>query len=206
MEVTVPKKDWIVTQNAFDKLLGVLDTDREQAGEKYERIRQKLTKIFRWRGCSLPEEYVDRTMDRVARRLDEGAELRVSNPYLYFHGVALNVLREYRREMEKTPASLDDGLRKSPSADPVEFAERGAALVKREGRHECLDRCLGRFPRKDVDLITHYHLETGSNKDRRARLAESMRIPLKTLRIRVYRVRLALEGCIERCLEDSRVA
>src|SRR5688572_13262120 len=142
MEVNVPKKDWIVTQKAFDKLLGVLDTDRERAGEKYERIRQKLTKIFRWRGCSLPEEYVDRTMDRVARRLDEGAELRVNNPYLYFHGVALNVLREYRREMEKTPESLDDGLRKSPGADPVEFAERGAALVKRERRHECLDRCL----------------------------------------------------------------
>ena len=40
------KKDWIVTPAAFEGLLQQLDPDRERAGERYEQIRQKLTKFF----------------------------------------------------------------------------------------------------------------------------------------------------------------
>ncbi|HEX4946430.1 MAG TPA: hypothetical protein VFZ34_07205, partial [Blastocatellia bacterium] len=69
------KKDWVMTPEAFDLMLMQLDADREQAGEKYELIRQKLTKFFQWRGCPSPEDYTDRTIDRVALRLWEGAEV-----------------------------------------------------------------------------------------------------------------------------------
>src|SRR4029453_5040025 len=92
------KKEWVLTEDAFEKLLAQLDADRERAGEKYERIRHKLIKFFEWRGGASPEEYADRSIDRVARRVYEGAELRVSDPYLYFHGVALKVLKEHWRE------------------------------------------------------------------------------------------------------------
>jgi hypothetical protein len=46
------KKDWVLTQDAFDKLLNWLDSDRERAGQKYETIRLRLIKIFTCRRCS----------------------------------------------------------------------------------------------------------------------------------------------------------
>jgi hypothetical protein len=75
-ESSLFKKDWVVTQSAFDRMLAELDPDRERAGEKYEQIRQKLMKFFQWRGCSssAAEEHTDRTIDRVARKVEEGAE------------------------------------------------------------------------------------------------------------------------------------
>ena len=40
------KKNWELSQEAFDALLIWLDSDREQAALKYERIRGGLIKIF----------------------------------------------------------------------------------------------------------------------------------------------------------------
>ena len=70
------KKDWSITPAAFERLLQELDPAREAAAEKYELIRNKLMSFFRWRACPTPEEYADRTIDRVARRLEEGAALQ----------------------------------------------------------------------------------------------------------------------------------
>ena len=60
-----------LTQAAFDSLLEWLDPDRARSGEKYEKIRLRLIKIFACRGCSIPEELADRTIDRVARKVGE---------------------------------------------------------------------------------------------------------------------------------------
>ncbi len=40
----------VLKQDDFDKLLAWLHDDREQAGQKYEEIRESLIKIFSWRG------------------------------------------------------------------------------------------------------------------------------------------------------------
>ena len=100
--VPTHKKDWSLTSEAFNRMLLSLAEDREAAGEKYEAIRAKLNKLFRWRGCASPDEYTDETIDRVARRLSDGAELR-TEPYLFFHGVALNVLREHWKQTGQAP-------------------------------------------------------------------------------------------------------
>jgi hypothetical protein len=91
------KKDWVVTPEAFEKMLFWLDADLTAAGEKYEKIREKLIKLFRWRNCFPEEEYADITINRVTRRVFETSEIKGENPYTYFHGTALNVLREYWR-------------------------------------------------------------------------------------------------------------
>src|SRR5215510_12704015 len=78
----------------FEKLLTLLDPDRERAGVEYEEIRSKLVKFFKWRGWPRPEELVDETIDRVCWRLAEGEVIRQTDPFLYCHGVARNVLRE----------------------------------------------------------------------------------------------------------------
>lgn len=82
------KKEWVLTREAFDKLLACLDRDRERAAEKYEEIRNALITFFEHRGCLSPQEYADETINRVARRLSEGKEIYANNAASYFYGVA----------------------------------------------------------------------------------------------------------------------
>ena len=56
-----------LTQEEFDNLLGFLDPSAEVAGQKYEEIRRRLNKIFTCRGCTSPEELVDKSIDRRGR-------------------------------------------------------------------------------------------------------------------------------------------
>lgn len=200
------KKDWTLTPEAFHKMLLQFDEDWERAGEKYEKVRQKLVKFFKWRGCTLPEEYADRTIDRVARRIDEGAELRVTDPYLYFHGVALNVLREHWKEAEREVESLD-GLQphQTPSQDPEVEREQEEERQVQESQHECLDRCATTLDTESLELISEYHQASGGEKiKRRKEMASRLNIPLNALRIRTHRIRGKLETCIEKCMKRSK--
>ena len=43
-------KNWVMSQESFDALLGWLDSDRDKAGAKYEQIRSGLIKFFTFRG------------------------------------------------------------------------------------------------------------------------------------------------------------
>jgi len=200
-----PKRDWVISQEAFDRLLEFLDSDDQLAGQKYERIRGKLLKFFRWRGCVAPEEYADKTIDRVARRLLEGAELRSSDPYLYFHGVALNILKEHWREPEREHEAFDHlPVSRSPFENPYERNERELEQLEKEQQLECLDECVKDLPMESLDLITNYHGPEGLSKERRKELAQSLNIPMNALRIRAYRIRSGLEGCVANCLKRGR--
>src|SRR2546422_3518744 len=206
MLMPAQKKDWIITQEAFDRLLEWLDANREHAGEKYEKIRQKLMKFFKWRGCISTEEYTDRTIDVVARRIAEGADLRVRDPYLYFHGVALNVLKEHWREPERELASLTDlPPSQNPAENPDTIRERAIERREKEQRLACLNECVQSLAPENLELIAQYHQAEGSNKAQRKGLAERLNIPLNALRIRAYRIRAGLEACIENCLKRSAV-
>ncbi len=76
------------TQEAFDQLLAWLNSDREQAGKKYEEIRKRLITIFTCRGCLIPEDLTDETIDRVVMKIPDLAGSYVGDPALYFYGVA----------------------------------------------------------------------------------------------------------------------
>ena len=200
-------KDYAITQAAFDRLLRELDPDREQAGLKYESIRQKLTNLFRWRGCPYPEEYVDLTIDRVTRKFQEGAEVHARDPYLYFHGVALNVLREHWKKVEKhgTTALEELPASQSPSENPIARQEQEADRLEQEARLECLNSCVQGLPKQQLEILTQYHQEKGGTKiAQRNELARKLDIPLNALRIRVYRIRSELESCIGTCVNNSR--
>ena len=197
------KRDWVLTPDAFEILLLNLHAERERAGEEYERIRQKLLKLFKWRGCHDPEEYVDRTIDRVARRITDGVELRVRDRYLFFHGVALNILKEHWRGPARDSDTLDD-LPPSLSLahDPDEMREREEGRQEQERRLECLDECLQSLSAESRDLVTKYHQSEGRAKiEGRKDLAAMLKVPLNALRIRVFRIRTELEGCVDGCLK-----
>ena len=198
------KRDWVLTADAFEALLFKLHPDRERAGQEYERIREKLLNFFRWRGCRDPQEFADRTIDRVARKIMEGAELRVRDPYLFFHGVARNVLREHWRAPGRDLETLDE-LPSSlvPANDPAEMIEPEEERQEHERRLECLSECLQSLPANRLELVTKYHKSEGRAKiEDRKELAERLSIPLNALRLRVSRIRTEIERCVDRCLQE----
>jgi DNA-directed RNA polymerase specialized sigma24 family protein len=196
-------KGWDINQETFERLLSELHPDSDLAGEQYEKIRQKLVKMFQWRGCARAEECADETFNRVAQKISEGTRLWTDDPYSYFHGVALNVLREYWRSPEQTAKALDELLpAQALSPTPEELMLGKLENLEKEHLLECLNECLRKLPPESLHLITKYHQgEEAPDKVRRKELAQVLGIPLNALRIRAYRIRIELEECVENCLK-----
>lgn len=180
----------------FDALLAALDGDREKAGEKYERIRGKLLRLFDWRGASDPERLADETIDRVARKLGDGLSIEASDPYRYFSAVAGFVYREMLKE--RRVESVDpEVLDRQPV---VNHGGYGAD----EERLACLDACLDALPPETRALVIDYHQgEKGARIENRARLAARLGVTAGALRIRLHRIRDSLEQCLSRCTQGS---
>jgi DNA-directed RNA polymerase specialized sigma24 family protein len=198
------RKGWVITREAFDRMLAELHPDIERAGEQYEKIRQKLVKLFEWRGCLHAEECADETFNRVAQKICEGTSIWTNDPYSYIHGVALNVLREYWRSAEQTAKTLEVAAQiHGLSVDPEDLLLIETEQKEKERLLECLSRCLQKLSPESLYLITRYHQgeEEVQDKARRKELAQSLGIPLNALRIRAYRIRVAIEECVKKCLE-----
>ncbi len=185
-----------LTPEGFESLLAQLDPDRERAGEIYETIRHKLVRLFEWRGCASPEDLADETINRVARRLAEGVELRSNEPYGYFCGVAHLVFKEVLRRASREQRALASGEWPAPTYEEEEEPS--------DRRLECLRRCLAQLPADQRDLVLRYYRGTSgqgeSNIRNRQQLAGEMGVPMNALRIRVHRVRRKLESCVHALL------
>lgn len=199
------KKEWILTRGALDRLLALFDADTERAAEKYELTRSKLERFFRSRGCSLSDELADEVMNRIARRVDEGEEIRLETFADYFYGFAHNVLREFLRSPQTAFSSLDTLLpAHQPSLNPDRVADIRAEKEEKEQRLECLESCVSKLPPETRALIVSYYAEDeGAKIASRKRMAEEMQIPINALRIRAHRIRSKLEKCITECLNQS---
>jgi len=193
------KPSWMLTTESFQGLLAFLDGDPRRAAEKYEKIREKLTRFFEWKGCIPGDEFTDLTFDRVSRRLEEGIEAS-SDPYLFIHGVAVNVAKERWRKADTDTVPLSEATIPAPALGPLE----STAITKFENERglDCLYDCIDRLTPLSRDLLTTYHLgQPGVRIGRRKGLAERLNIPAAALRLRVYRIRRNLETCVHRCLQ-----
>jgi DNA-directed RNA polymerase specialized sigma24 family protein len=199
VEVSLARKsDWELTGDAFERLLRLLDADRERAGVKYELARRKLIAFFEARGAESPADHADETINRAARKLAEGERVEDVNKYLY--GVARLLLLELGRAREKAPLPLDSCA--PPAARPADERdeeERGRA--ERERRFECFERCLGKLtPEARAFIVAYYKAEKGEKIKGRKRQAGDMGVSLNALRLRASRTRAALERCVVGCL------
>ncbi|MFY9572364.1 MAG: hypothetical protein WAV20_13270 [Blastocatellia bacterium] len=187
-----PRAKWVLTQAAFDKLLACLDGDREAAGRKYIEIRTNLIRFFEWRGCAFPEDHADETINRVAKRVSEGEELR--NPAGYVMGVGRLVLLEVYKEREKQQQALGELAYSTAESHDLE---------ELEPRANCLKRCLeGHTPDNRELILQYYQGEKGEKIENRRKLSERLRTPLNTLRMRALRLRERLQVCVADCLRD----
>lgn len=196
------KKDWTPTPEAFDKMLGWLDSDREKAAEEYEKIRQKLIKLFKWRNCRPEEDYADITINRVMRRISEEVDASKDKPYLYFHGTALNVLREFWRGQQKHKHEDFENILplELTTENPQQLIEKKLEQQKETGRFNCMRECLNELSPEAKAMIMEYH-HGESKKNVRQELAEKMNISMNVLRIKACRVRADLQNCVEKCVK-----
>src|SRR3954469_15249507 len=95
-----------LTAKAFTRLLDRLGEGREQAGEQYEHLRRAFIRFFEWRGAPFPEEHADETFNRIARKLDEGVEIKSVGGYCY--EVARLVCLEALKGHESRRTPLDE--------------------------------------------------------------------------------------------------
>jgi DNA-directed RNA polymerase specialized sigma24 family protein len=188
-----PKKRWILTEAAFNKLLDSLDGDRQRAGEKYRQLHHKLEKFFEIHRSAAAEELADEAINRVARKLEEG--LRIQNIGNYCVGVARLVLKEnFKQQSRKT--ELGDM--------PSVVATDSKSAPESEIQFQCFDFCLDKLPVEARTLIMEYYeLRKQAKIDRRKALADELGIPVNALRIRVHRIRSQLEECVIRCVAST---
>jgi len=184
------KKEWALTQQAFDRLLAMLDKDRDRAGEKYESVRLRLVKFFQWSGAIDPDVEADETLNRVARKIEEGANIYNLNAYI--QGVAKLVKAESLRNPIRRHLDIEEayGLAATIEEDP-----------EKTERRVCLDRCLENLPEESREIIIiYYENERGIRIECRKRLAARLGITSNALRINAHRIRMGLESCVLECL------
>jgi DNA-directed RNA polymerase specialized sigma24 family protein len=192
-----------LTSGALDALLRYLDADRERAGERYETLRRGLVRFFECRGCTIPEELADETLDRVARKLLEGQRVHAESPGAYAHGFAKNVLHEWWR---KPRLAAVPGVH--PRLPGGETLPLGAFDTADERRKDGLDVCLSVLPEEDRALIIAYYADPdgeGVLIPARKELADRLGIGMNALRIRAHRIRVRLEECLRTRLATAEI-
>lgn len=177
----------MLTEDSFNGLLGWLDADKKNAADKYEIMRRKLLKFFEWRQCRSPEEYTDLTFDRVAKKISEGEIIRTKDKFLYIHGVALNLLKEYFRKpltsnLENDPPDI------LPSKEQEDFPD----MIEKQLT------CIEQLPFYEREIIIGYYQEDALiNKIKRRILARRFNLTENSLRIRIHRIREKLRECLK---------
>ncbi len=167
-----PDRQWSLTGQALARLLERLGEQPEAAAREYDAIRGKL---------------VDETIDRVARRLEEGET--IEHVRAYFYGVAKRVAIEWKRRRAAEGTAIDR-QRACLAADEAPEA--------REARVACLESCLRHLPPHSRELILGYYRGQGGE---RKRLAKSLGMTYTSLKTRAHRIRSALGECLRECLE-----
>jgi len=180
-------KNWVMSQETFEALLDWLNSDREQAGIKYEEIRSKLIKYFLQYAQTDAESLADETINRVARRLNEIKDQVYGERARYFFGVARKVMLEYLR-------------RKRPQPEPDQASDSAGVELE----YGCLEECVAKLSPENRDLVMRYYACDGRERiEERKKLAEELGIAPNALRIRAFRIRAELQKCVEECMEHS---
>ncbi len=177
------KKDWILTPGAFAKLLAAFDSsDENRAALEYEAARQRLVKLFRWRRLAEAEDAVDETLNRVARKLDEGETVKDISAFI--GGVARFVLLEKFKERERV--ALEDAPPEIFTVNPQESNEDTD-----QSRQNCFNRCLTELPGEMRQIVVEYYdTDAGGAKiEHRRRMASRLGLEMNALRNRALRAR-----------------
>jgi DNA-directed RNA polymerase specialized sigma24 family protein len=191
------KKDWKLTQRAFDQLLNWLDEGSNSNGQKYLEMRDRLVVYFDRKNCRAPDDLSDETLNRVGRRLEEEGITTSESPARYCYIVARFVFMESLRDAQKDN-TLRQEIRPKPYDNGFAFSE---VAEKQERMLNCLEQCTAKLDSSQREIILQYYSGKERLKiERRRALAKSLGITLNALSIRACRIRDKLEACVKLCL------
>ena len=178
---------WTLSATAFDRLLAILDDDRDAAAEAYGQLRHRVVGLLRWWGAVDPDALADLALDRAARKLQEGASVEREDFGAYVRGIARMVFYEAARK--PAPVMLEhDPVAERQHTDETPFA--------------CLDECLGTLSADDRRLVLRYY-EGANQVAVRQELARQLNVSPTALRIRTHRLRVRLESCVTSCVHRN---
>jgi len=198
---TEPKKDWVLTQGAFRRLLEWLDEGEDSGGQRYLEIRRRLALYFDRKNCLAPDELADETLNRVARRLEEEGTITSVAPAHYCYIVARFVFLEYLRK-PAIEELLPEGGARFGAIGAADGDDRQDEREKERWR-ECLTRCVQRLKPDHRELIVGYYSgEQRVKINNRRALAARLGITMNALSIRACRIRDKLEACVRKCVEN----
>mgnify|MGYP002784208216 CR=1 FL=1 len=191
--------------NPHAALLRWLSLDEREASHHYQCLRQRLMGLLARNGApsSMIEELADITLERAGQKLAEGTVIRHPEPMAYLHGVAINVLREYRRKTSRE-ISMDDL--------PVTHVARIETRSHEESRQqeleiwlECLENFLEKLPPEEESLIRAcYHDDPRQQAANRRSAAKRLNVAESSLRASLYRIRQTLERKVRSCVETRQ--
>lgn len=197
-EAQTPER-WTLTGESFTQLLEFLDRDRDRAASAYDLLHRKLIKFFDWRGSPDPEHLADLTLNRVARKLEEGTVVRSPNPAAFVLGVARMVFleesRRVARQEQVEPHFFVDQVDDGSGPDDEE-----------EVRMRILEKCLDNLDQEGREFLLRYYAESGGTKIAlRKQIARDLGVSSGVLRLRAHRLRQRLEACVSSRLGTDQV-
>jgi DNA-directed RNA polymerase specialized sigma24 family protein len=184
-------------QSSMRALLHVLDSDDAEAGRKYENLRSRLIRFFKWNRSTRAEELADIALDRLAAKVMDDS-VRIQDPGKYITGIARMLMHEDRASEVRERKMLTHFAWLLNSFRSPDVAE--------DQREDVLSLCLEALPPETRRLLERYYTgESGERiRDRKA-LAEEFGIEVNALRNRALRLRRQLESCISKRLAKSGV-
>jgi len=187
-QATHSRQRWELNREALEALLVALGPDRDGGGRTYEDLRRRLINLFAWEQCAAPEDLADEVLNRVARKVSEGAVIPHFDRFAF--GVARLIIHEENRKQRNRLAAIE-GLQTSRGhIVPHSTVPDWTTL---DSIRECLDA----LPAGRRELIESYY--TGD----RTALARKFGLSLNALRNRAMRIRDELSRCVSRRHDES---
>ncbi|HQU85784.1 MAG TPA: hypothetical protein PKY59_21790 [Pyrinomonadaceae bacterium] len=187
------KKNWVLTQEAFDAFLKWLSPNREEAAQIYEKIRRNLIALFDFRGCENSEELADEAINRVAEKLLKSEEDNPIYSIHFIYGVARLIYLEQTNKRKQL--NIDD----QNIAAETEIFDDG-------DRQDCMKKCLQELAENDRLLIVkYYNVDKETKIKRREAIAAQNEISMNNLRVKIKRIREKLRDCRKKCLEKNNL-
>jgi DNA-directed RNA polymerase specialized sigma24 family protein len=177
-----------VSPEDFARFLERLSPDLEEAGRLYTALHKKLVGFFYTQGISDPASAADESIDRAALKIQSGAV--VPDVGKYCLGIARNLVKEKIRVTWREHLAFKKFI-EALSNTSAEQVERIYSLLK---------PCFEQLGAEEQNLLLAYcHDAQGrARAEHRRELAETMKITVMALRIRVTRLRNNLSSCIQK--------
>lgn len=183
-----PTRGKNVSPEDFEQFLALLSLDTEEAAVLYTRLHKRLSGFFSMKGIADPQSAADETIDRAGLKAAAGAIVPEMDRYCL--GFARNIVRERQRRMHREILAFQKYV-ESSNDFPVEQLERIDGLLK---------PCFEELSVDDQRLLLAYcrQIRGKARAEYRRQLAETMKMTVLALRVRVTRLRSGLTDCVRK--------